>query len=294
MIYMSDSNGNLIPVANDNQGNIIINQSNTNLLLNSTFKINQREGTSYTGSDDDYVYTVDRWRINGSSASATQDATTLKWTFTNNFEQVIENYEDFQGLKVTASIKWSQFTGSGTLEIYDGVETSSVNLESSKTFASVTHTVNENATTLILRVVTTSITPIYCKLEIGKNATPNIPRQPSEELWLCQRYYVKVHCEGQTGTMQTALAIKPLFVLPNSLRANPTIIPITYPLVVGEDTNGNFVKFKTTKWVLSKLLNNQVFMMLTTGGNDTVINFKQYNFYCLKNGYLAFDAEIYN
>lgn len=272
--------------------NAIKYQSNYNYLLNPTFNINQREETSYTNTDTAAgVYSVDRWRLSTSS-SATQDGITLKWAFSGIIEQVIENYSDFQGLKVTATIKWSAFSGTGSLVVYDGVGTSTIALDSGKSIATITHTVSDSATTLIFRIIATSITPTYCKLEIGENSTQYIPRPYSEELWLCQRYYTKINLDGQTGNYGTALAIQPLLILPNTLRTTPTIIPIDYPLIYGQDTNGNFVKYKTNRWQFKKTLNNSICLLLATGGNETTLNFRQNNFYCLKNGSVALDAEI--
>ena len=267
--------------------------SNENLLLNSSFKINQRENTSYTNTDTAAgIYSVDRWRLKTNS-TATQDNTTLKWTFAGTFEQEIENFEDYQGLRVTASLKWTSLTGTGIMTINDGVNSTSITLNSNNSYAKLTHSVNSNATKLVITINATSITPKYCKLEVGEYDTLYIPRNPSDDLWLCQRYYVKVFCEGQSANFATALAIMPMFILPNTLRANPTIIPISYPIVCGMDTNGDYVRYNTIRWTFKKIVGNQLTALLTTGDNATTLNFKQYNIYCLKNGYVAFDAEMY-
>lgn len=272
--------------------NSIKYQSNYNYLLNPTFTINQRKETSYTNTDTAAgVYSVDRWRLSTSS-SATQDGTTLKWTFAGTIEQVIENYSDFQGLKVTATIKWSAFSGTGSLVVYDGVETSTIALDSSKSEAKITHMVSGSATTLIFRIIATSITPIYCKLEIGENATVNYPRNISDELRLCKRYYIQVFCEGQAASYEDSTTLKTTFILPSPLRTTPTIIPTSYPIVCGYYTNGTYNRSNSTQWQFSSLIDKEITVLLTLGDNTTTLNALENNFYCLKNGYVVFDAEI--
>lgn len=273
---------------NRNQvNNAIKYQSNYNYLLNPNFKINQREETSYAYSSS-IKYSVDRWRLTTSSSStATQDVNTLEWTFTGTFEQVIENYQDFKGLKVTGTLNWSAFSGTGSLIIYDGVNSSNVSLDSSKTQAILTHTVNANATTLIFRVTATSITLTSAKLEKGENSTPILPRANGEELKLCQRYFLKPFLEGQTGNYKTAYLIQSTLILPNTLRTTPIINVLTYPYAFGGGT-----KYTITSITFEKM-NNNLLVLNVDAEHSTTALFAVYDFYCLKNGEITLDAEIY-
>ena len=279
------------------------------MLLNANFSINQREETSYTGSN---VYSVDRWKLGNNYAKATVNNNI--WSFAINnvstassrtiISQTLESFRDLIGQNITASIKYSNLTedvaNTTYLSIYDGVTSSTVALNSSETFASVTHTVDNNATEVTVIISTSalginaSITPVWCKLEIGSYATRYQPRQVSDELWLCQRYYQKVMIDGQTGNYVTPLNFQPIFVLANSMRANPTITVTKWPLIYGlDDLSDTYVAFDTIQFTFKKIYNNLLTILIKTGNNSTTLNFKRYNFYSLKNGEISLDAEIY-
>lgn len=286
----------------DQVNNAIKYQSNYNYLLNPDFNINQRECTVYNTQ----VYSLDRWFLGDDLASATQNNSI--WTFAISgassagsrvvFEQIIENYNDFASLKVTATIKYSSLTesvsGTTQLVIDDGVNTSSVDLDSSKNKVSVTHTVNASATQLIYKIQTkstgtnVSIIPTWCKLEIGENSTEHNPRPIGEELWLCQRYYQRLFLEGQTGNYATAYVIQPLLVLPNALRTTPLINMFSSFYVFGAGT-----KYNVTALSFKKMKDNLLVFSLKTGDNASTLTFTTYDFYCLKNGEVSLDAEIY-
>lgn len=284
--------------------------ANENYILNSSFCINQREGTSYTGNN---IYSIDRWKLGSTYSSATQDENG-KWVFSLTgvttagsnviFSQLVENYNQFAGQTMTTKIKFSALSqdiaDSTVITIDDGVSTSSGILSSVYKSGGVTKTISENATKLEVKIETletgknASITPTWCKLEVGSYATMYQPRLYSHELWLCQRYYVKQVCDGQTGNFVNFYNIQPSFVLPNALRTTPTISVLTYPLVYGiEKTSGEYTYFKTNAFAFKKMQNNFIIFSITTGGNSTTMNFKNFCFYCLKNGLFALDAEIY-
>lgn len=282
--------------------NAIKYQSNYNYLLNPNFTINQKGITSYSGQ----CYSVDRWFLGDDLASATQSNDI--WTFTISgasgassriiFEQVVENYSDFASLKVTATIRYSSLvesvSGTTELVIDDGVNTSSVDLDSTKDRVSVTHTVNASAAKLIYKIQTkatgtnVSIIPTWCKLEIGENSTDNIPRANGEELRLCQRYFVRLHAENQIGTFVSATTIMPTFTLPNAIREQPKINSYRFPLVYGYGH-----KYSTIQWGFKKFRDELISLTLKIGNNDAALNFEPYYFYCLKNGEIELDAEIY-
>ncbi len=180
--------------------------SNPNLLINGDFKINQRGVLSVTGTQK---YVCDRWKTSAISSNATYNSSTGKWTFAlvgnsttgarTPIEQVIEDVESLRGKTVTLSIDVTEFSeevpNSVTLAIYDGVTTSTPITGAGR--FSVTRTIRNNATSIIVRIAGTneatnySVTPNYIKLEIGSVATTYSPRLCAEELTMCQRYYQK-------------------------------------------------------------------------------------------------------
>ena len=158
--------------------------------------------------------------------------------------QPVEHFKSFIGQKVTASINYKNLvedvSRTTVLAVFDGITTSQVILSSSEGISKITHQVSNSATMLVVQVMTTSnakncsLTPIWCKLEVGENATAFMPRHPSEELWLCQRYYQNIKLEGQTGCVASVAIVQPVLVLSNNLRTKPTIQMVKYPVVIGQ------------------------------------------------------------
>lgn len=309
MIFMSDSNSNLVKFANDNQYNKNT-YINPNILLNERFSINQRGEETYSGKN---IYSLDRWKLGNELSTMTtnsdnkyQFAITGSTTNANRilFTQLVEDYEFYKGSKVSASFKFSNLTetvaNTTYLAIEDGTEESLIVLNNDEGFATVTHTVSNNATKLSVSIVSKSgkdcsLIPVWCKLEIGEVATAFAPRQISEELWLCQRYYQRVILDGQIGNYVSPLNIQPLLILANSLRTTPTITIIKQPLIYGLEKNTNvYSSFESQTFTLKKLQNNLLSIIVKTGGNATTMNFISSCFYSLKNGEIALDSEMYD
>ena len=129
--------------------------SNSNLLINPNFKINQRGVTGGSAVTQSQGYIVDRWRIMDGDYSVNTNSITLNGTLVQTLEHSI-------GSDFTASV----FTSSGTATAtYD---------DSTRKF-----TVVSSGTAVITGA----------KLEIGSIVTPFVAPDPVEELRKCQRYY---------------------------------------------------------------------------------------------------------
>ena len=173
--------------------------SKPNLLVNGDFQVNQRGQSSYTILTDKNTYTVDRWygnRLSSFTVNSNKSITingSLSWGI---FGQIIDNFENFKGKKLTLSVKISSFlstSGNPKISLRDGVGATTASITSTG-ILSVTRTINENATTLEARpyyndydgVSDTNITIDWAKLELGEVATPFNSKSYAEELAACQ------------------------------------------------------------------------------------------------------------
>lgn len=182
--------------------------SNPNLIINPYFKnpINQRGLTTYSGGG----YTIDCWRLGNNYTTAEITADGIKIGYADGATDVpaifttrIENYADFAGKTVTASVNIAESTSAKTQMMvtytadgarkYHSVPTASAGVHN------ITVQIPDNITDLELWLYGADIrngdTVDSCavfewaKIEIGSVATPFIPPDPATELAKCQRYY---------------------------------------------------------------------------------------------------------
>lgn len=290
------------------------NFSNPNLLINGDFRINQRGQTSYSGSNK---YTVDRWKTDAlasivnvnSDCSITvgiSGATTAGPR--NPFTQPIEDFEKLKGQTVTFSIKYSDLvediSKSVRIAINDGVSASVKTLTSSSGIVSVTRTISENATRVMVSVtgnssaINYSLKLYYAKLEIGSVATALSPRPYAEELALCQRYFQKYIYEiadivGFGITFNSPEAVVLQFHLVAPLRTAPTITSSgTFECkYVNISDTGNITSFSDGSY---NSPSNTITISITVEGNivGAVSHYVVYGLW--PNSSISFDAEIYN
>ena len=279
--------------------------ANENLLINGDFSVNQRAETSYSGEN---IYSVDRWKLCDELAVASQN-TDGTWAFgvseattassRNIVMQTVEKFSWTKGQKVTASISYSitneDEAWSTQLFITDGDTTSVSTLPPNQTTFQLTHTVSSNATTLAVGLSTSgagkncSITINWFKLEAGEYATMFVPRQPAEELWLCQRYYQNLKLEGQTGTILLPSTFLPVIILNNCMRTTPTMTMVKDPIILG-----NGVNYTVNASYFSKINYNLVQIALQIyreTAEDPVLPI--WDLCVLRNGNMTLDAEIY-
>lgn len=281
--------------------------SNPNLLINGDFRVNQRGQSSYTGN----TYSVDRWLgFAGATVSPTTSGIQISGLASYGMiSQYIEDYSKFANTTLTLSVKINNIsysTGVIGISIYDGVSatTTVINSGSSGVFTA-TKTINANPTQLRIRILYNNATNVsdvnatieYAKLEVGSVATPFSPRPYTEELALCQRYYLKYSPSNSyamlgTGIVFSSSAIVIGVSLPVTLRTPPTIT-----------ANGNFyvrttsATYTTNNNALtlspSGLFNNVLQIEITsantifTNGDCAVLRVSE------NTAYLSLDAELY-
>lgn len=161
--------------------------SNSNLLINPDFRINQRGSANYTSNG----YTVDRWKVNNGTVKASLSGVTVTL---NNKGQFIQQFENTLSGTYTATIKVTSITGDCVLFIGQH----SLQLNKAGTF---TITENGSITGISLYKSTAGTCTInveYIKLEQGTVATPFINPDYATELVKCQRYYIskQLHLYG--------------------------------------------------------------------------------------------------
>lgn len=266
--------------------------SNPNLLLNSNFRINQRDSLEYVGSK----YTVDRWhsstfgklQVNRNTGVCTYSANggnaffeqyLIKSEYTNNLKDVdmaatlildpnthpegklvcYATYRGAYGLITKAFLP----NGAG-IRIYD-------------------NDVNGRFTYQVYVPNGTSISFLAAKLEIGKVATAYSPPNPEEELLRCQYYYE----EGTSTTLYPLSQLIPTYIegfrFISIKRVLPSVKIIAYSGKVGTlsyangtDTNYGINTIDTSRYGVNSFAVN------------TTVEYA--NSYCCM--YVA-DAEIY-
>ena len=221
-------------------------QSNTNLLDNPDFKINQRGKDTYT----QYEYTVDRWvnrRASGQTTVTVEDDgirltdSHVSGTFAS-LNQRIENPEDLLGKTVTVSClitenesDCSTFVGFylgnaayanskavGYITVGAGMTgyfTDTVTLPNTTgDYSGINFSIRSYGGT------TWDVKASWAKFEYGEVATPFVPPDPALELLKCQRFYQVI--DGRYPAPITSSKYGAIWSinLPVSMRIDPTII----------------------------------------------------------------------
>ena len=245
--YIKLEVGNLTPNYPNVTENFILQKfSNSNLLINGDFRVNQRGQTNYITGGSTYIYSVDRWKLIGANLTTNSDKSVTLTNFTN-YGRLIQSVEFFNYLKgktVTLSVKFKNVSytteSDPRLIINDGISnTISTTIPNGYSgIYTLTKTLDANATALDIRAIhnhlntTTSdlsVTIEWVKLEVGSIATSFIPRLDAEELFLCQRYYQKIVATQPYGSFGNFLAKKGnnfgyfYICLPVELRTKPTL-----------------------------------------------------------------------
>lgn len=191
------------------------NASNTNLLINGNFQVNQRGDIIYM---DPPQYTVDHWYITGSETTVaySNSGVTLtgNTTGSNTFYQLIEEYTYLANKTITFSIKFSKNNDQFRIRINDtNGSTTSDYITDESGIVSVTRTIQPNIKQVKCVVVLDctgeemSVVINYAKLEIGSVATAFNPRPYTEEVSLCQRYYQKIMPSKAYGTLGMGMVV---------------------------------------------------------------------------------------
>ena len=186
-------------MSTNNKNNIdklTTNIGNPNLLINGNFAINQRGKSSYTSSG----YTVDRWRSANSYGKVQYTNNGITYTASGGTAYLIQEIEE-TAMLWGKTITMSMLDGAGnlhkkTITLPETAPTANAGYGQSSSVAGANvrlYYANSKKTlqfTIDLKDGNI-LEPVYCKLEIGGIATPNVSRPYAEELLLCQRYYEK-------------------------------------------------------------------------------------------------------
>lgn len=186
------------------------NLFNKNLLINGSFRINQRGKSTYT---EDNVYTVDRWfKGEGSIINKLDDGIEFVKTTTNEECFISYSFEpadakNLSNKKITFSSLISNIPENTNYKIC--IQTNEHTLTHEGTFLSnnelLKHTflIPENCASLKIlffpiydNSVNTSVNIFYVKAELGEFATQLVCPPLAEELKTCQYYYRLFACKG--------------------------------------------------------------------------------------------------
>lgn len=273
------------------------NVSNPNILINGDFRINQRDKKTYTEHNK---YTVDRWNLNYGSLTVNDDGS-ITHTASNSWQgirQYIEFPSRLAGKTVTFSMK-SNSSGIRLVQlsylkkgntVTDKIASKQENDTSAEilTFSAKIPTDITDEDKLFILLYTPqanqSITYYWTKLEIGSTPTEFIPRHYSEELALCQRYYVEYQTglNGFSGFSNSSGTISYITVYtPIEMRIKPTII------INGNGylrCNGNIC---TPTSISIGDIRNNILILVCSGSIDNT------SAVCLMQSFFILDAEIY-
>lgn len=295
-----EENSNSYAEYDEETGNLQINSamdilalfkqlSNPNLLINSDFRnpVNQRGQTTYNCGTSK-TYTIDRWHGWEVTVDVNDGYISISTDKTNGFQQEFEN--SLPQNDYTLSVNVKSISGTVKAIIYNPGATEkllSVGLNTLSFNGSIKRV-------LLYLEAGSSIDVEYIKLEQGSIATPFVPRQYSEELALCQRYYIAYGSDENDAmflchlmTLNESVASGALF-LPCTMRAKPTVTAKVDYLMYQE--NG-FTSKAVTEISLQNISQNVIRLYATcssalTVGRHGVLESKAPK--CLE-----FDAEIY-
>ena len=220
-------------------------QSNTNLLDNPDFKINQRGNDTYTAVG----YTVDRWynrRTNHTTVTVEDDGIRLTDSNISNtlaaLNQRIEKPEDLLGKTVTISCLITEnesdcltlvgfYLGNAAYANSKAVGYITVGAGMTGYFAGTVTLPNTtgdysgiNFSIRSYGGTTWDVKAAWGKFEYGKIATPFVPPDPALELLKCQRYYQVLRGSYLPPITSQKYGAIWLINLAVEMRVNPTII----------------------------------------------------------------------
>lgn len=173
------------------------------------FPINQRGQTNYSGNS----YGIDRWKAGGVSTSLYADYIEFAYNGADQVHQYFENYDAFDGKRLTASILW----GDGTLSSGSFVFSKNNTDWGSATFFSKGNFSLIFTASIGLDLYTTTamtLTIKAIKLEVGDTQT--LAHQENgvwvlneipdywQELAKCQRYYIEFNKNVFSGFSNSA------------------------------------------------------------------------------------------
>lgn len=167
--------------------------SNSNLLINPDFRINQRGETSYTSAVAQtikIVYSVDRWCLYGHSLTVNSDKSVTITPTTYSDGALIQNLETPVDGDITVQVYAVGVSGTATVSVRPYDDSSTTEIGTLKNGLN-TFTFSRGIKKLVIRVNSGTLTLKYAKVEQGSVATSFVAPNPADELIKCQRYYFK-------------------------------------------------------------------------------------------------------
>ena len=217
------------------QGNVIIEYDHRNLLDNGWFTVNQRADSTYGAG----VYTVDRWKTNGTAAVAVNLDKTITLTGNGGNGDLIQYIGDTnvinsmwgKDITLTAVIDGAEYTATGTIPGSAPSPWTTICSNIQTNFRIQLEWNNNSMWQIVVRANTgISVTIKAVKLELGDKSTLKYDAAPSyeEELAKCQRYFYRATPDNAAGLymlgfMNSTTQIRGMFSLPTTLRTAPAI-----------------------------------------------------------------------
>jgi len=261
----------------------LTNFSNSNLLINSNFSVNQRSKTTYTEANK---YTVDRWLLTGGSLKVDSIGVTLTGTG-QGLKQFIENPAILSERVITLSVK-----AIGTYKVIIQINSTNIelDLENNSATVSLPEIKNSDKVAVILQTQENTVSYKSVKLEFGEIATEFNPRLFVEELNFCQRYYYQLGSVTEyipvgIGQFNTTNNVFCSGLYTTTMRNIPTT---TFTGEMTLRSGNNYLKATT----LNNYGSGKSFQLsITTNGSQPAG--LACDIFLGKNSYITFDAEIY-
>lgn len=282
--------------------------SHPNLLMNPWFTINQRGWTSGKASAN--AYTVDRWSVNNANIriDKTSDGIAIIKDVSNYGGQLVQKLEDFSSLAgktvtVSAIVK-------NTTPVTMGVSENGVNIKGMTiadthddwTLISNQVKISDDITQLQFRIAILnasangSVDIKAVKLEIGNVSTLAMDVAPdtSTELAKCQRYYFRL--ANSSGTNKDYLGIGFArdtsyimydFILPTTMRVNPTITTSGNAISYTRNTVGNATNASSVGGYYASTNRRSALI----GGSGLTAG-TPYALYLAPGGFIEFNADL--
>ena len=313
----------------------IDNIPNPNILINGGFQINDYNATTIPSGNTSVIYVTNRWATSSSSNfSCTVNSVNEDVSFDSNKKltlqaistctslsayQIIENVTElYKGKTLTLSF-WVKGVGTGVGKTVTGrigsgggnTGETRVTLTNSWQYVTSTRTGSYFSAKFDGGVIITSSDTfesgggfeITCvKLEVGDKATPFVQRAYTEELLMCQRYYMRwkgassgvVRLANFSAT--TADIVYPILYLPTPMRTRPTLPSDKNNLqAYGYDTTSSTYKsYPPTGLSVNSMDNNVISLKCITDakfsvGSSGILQIKTGDTYDF-----VLDAELYS
>lgn len=280
--------------------------SNPNILINGEFLVWQR-GEIFNNIIGPQ-YTADRWCIRSAKSRTSlvekssdvpnrqimRQSIHIKETIEENTYLSYYFEQQFKGT-FTLSFWYKTSAPFNTYFVDDGEPVHLGKLETLNEWAKAVFTFDATYMTSLNLIQAMSIGDTYIagvKLEYGSIATEFIPRQPAEELALCQRFFYRIASICPMFMTQQALSSKSYsnmsIPLPVSLRSQPTVEFSNVQLIKNgtDGTSSSVIKIECAGW-------SRIGVTLKMYISESYDTGKAYFLMMSSDGYITLDSEVY-